>query len=129
MFAISGEAPLIAKGNGRHIAIKLHQSTRVLLVGCSEDKQKPRRAGGASARQQKATADYCLQGVPSFAVVAVPGRRAHAIEDQRVFLLGMLFRREGVVGRVQLHVTGTTAVKFGEERLEPVGLLVIDRNG
>ena len=60
------------------------------------------------------------------AVVAIPGGRRHAIEDEGVLLLRMVFGGVEVVGGVELDVRCAATVELGEERLEPVRLLVID---
>ncbi len=63
------------------------------------------------------------------AVVAVPGRGRHAVEDKRVFFFGVVGGRVGVLGREELDVGRAAAVELGEEGFEPVGLLVVDGDG
>ena len=63
------------------------------------------------------------------AMIAVPGRRAHAVEDEGVLLFGMVRRVVEMVGREKLYVRRAAAVQLGKQRLEPVRLLVIDGDG
>ena len=63
------------------------------------------------------------------AVLADPGRGTHAVDDEGELTLGVVFDGVGVGYRVQLDVVGAASIEFGEERLEPVRLFVVDRDG
>src|SRR5271170_1822438 len=64
----------------------------------------------------------------AIAVLAIPRRRAHPVDDQGEAILRMLLNGVSMAGRIDLHVGRATTVKFGKQRLEPVLLLVINRN-
>ena len=62
------------------------------------------------------------------AIAAQVGGRAHAIEDQRILSVAAA----GVIGvsaSVEAFVVGAALIEFREERAEPVGMLVINRDG
>ena len=63
------------------------------------------------------------------AVVAVPGRGAHAIDYQRILFFGVVFSGVGMLDGVQRDVVCAAAVEFGEEGFEPVLLFEVDREG
>ena len=54
-------------------------------------------------------------------------RRARAVDDERIRNV-VLRRIEDVRRRVEAHVRKPAPVELGEERLEPVGMLVVDRD-
>ena len=63
------------------------------------------------------------------AVLAVPCRWAHAVDDERILIFGVVFGGVGVLDGVQLDVVRAATVEFGEEGFEPVLLFVVDREG
>src|SRR5262245_41822736 len=61
-------------------------------------------------------------------VAAQIRRRARTIEHERIRCV--VFRWiEDVRGRVESRVRQTAPLQLGEERLEPVGMFVVDRDG
>jgi hypothetical protein len=62
-------------------------------------------------------------------VIAVPGRGAHAVHDERILFFGVVFGGVGVLNCVQADVVRAATVEFGEEGFEPVLLFVVDREG
>ena len=61
------------------------------------------------------------------AVAAQIRRRARAVEDERIRHV-VLRRIEDVRRRVEAHVRQAAPLELGEERLEPVGMFVVDRD-
>lgn len=61
-------------------------------------------------------------------VASLPGRRAHAVEDEGelVFQLGWI---ETVPGGVDPDMRDVPPRELGEERLEPVRMLVVNGDG
>jgi len=48
------------------------------------------------------------------AMVAVPGRRTHAVEDERISFFGMVCGAVGVLHGVEFEIVCATTVQLGE---------------
>src|SRR5262249_21786087 len=62
------------------------------------------------------------------AVAAVVRRRAHAIEDQRIFAVAVGLNVEMMTRRIHALVRRATLVELVEQRTKPVRMLVINSN-